>query len=430
MGDSYKVKLFVSYSHKDRELCDELQKHLTPLRLANLIEDWHDKEILPGDAWDNEIRKHLQSADIVVFLLSADFLSSTYIYENEIKVAFEKHHNGEIVIVPVMVRKCDIEMTGFDLIQGLPRDLVPVVSSKWHSRDDAYFEVVSGLKKIIVNLRDKKEKVRQKDEALAPAELKKAEEYSKSRNYNAAFPIYYKYRVHSLFRPDHQVMLGYMYENGFGVKQSYADAIIWYRRGAEHGNAYGQCKLGFMYKNGSGVEQDYAEAVRWYRESAEQGDASGQFGLGVMYELGLGVTQDYIEAVDWYKKAAEQGNANAQYSLGAIYEFGFGVDEDEIAAFYWYQKAAEQGNADGQQSLGFLYDTGSGVKQDYFEAAKWYRKAAEQGNASGVAGLAYMYEAGNGVKQDMNRAKELFKNAAVQGNDYAIKACSRLGVKF
>ena len=70
-----------------------------------------------------------------------------------------------------------------------------------------------------------------------------------------------------------------------------------------------------MYDKGEGVEQDHEEAVKWYRKAADQGDADAQFNLGVMYYNGEGVPEDDKEAVKWWRKAAEQGHAEAQYFL-------------------------------------------------------------------------------------------------------------------
>ena len=62
--------------------------------------------------------------------------------------------------------------------------------------------------------------------------------------------------------------------------------------------------------------KDYKEAIRWFRKASEQGDAGAQSNLGVMYDNGQGVQQDYVQAVKWYRKAAEQGYADAQSNLG------------------------------------------------------------------------------------------------------------------
>ena len=74
-----------------------------------------------------------------------------------------------------------------------------------------------------------------------------------------------------------------------------------------------------MYAEGQGVPQDYAEAVGWFRKAAEQGDAGAQFNLGLMNKKGQGLPQDCAEAVRWFRKAAEQGDAGAQANLGLMH---------------------------------------------------------------------------------------------------------------
>ena len=86
---------------------------------------------------------------------------------------------------------------------------------------------------------------------------------------------------------------------------NYTEAVKWYRKAAEQGNAHAQCKLGVMYQFGYGVKQDYAEAVRLYRLSAEQGNFVAQLRLGNMYKNGYGVSRNLEEADKWYKKSLE-----------------------------------------------------------------------------------------------------------------------------
>jgi TPR repeat protein len=98
-----------------------------------------------------------------------------------------------------------------------------------------------------------------------------------------------------------------------------------------------------MYNiGGQGVPQDYAEAVKWYRKAADQGNAEAQFWLGAAYYLNRGVPQDYAEAVKWYGKAADQGNAAAQASLGAMYSVGQGVPQDYVQSHKWLNLAASR----------------------------------------------------------------------------------------
>ena len=97
-----------------------------------------------------------------------------------------------------------------------------------------------------------------------------------------------------------------------------------------------------MYTQGKGVPRDYAQALVWYRKAADQGDALAQFSLGLVYDNGQGVPQDFAQAVVWYRKAADQGEARAQINLGVMYEKGQGVPQDYAQAHMWRNIAASQ----------------------------------------------------------------------------------------
>jgi hypothetical protein len=120
-----------------------------------------------------------------------------------------------------------------------------------------------------------------------------------------------------------------------------------------------------MYQNGKGVPKDEAEAVRWYRKAAEQGDATAQFFLGFAYANGQGLPTSKPEAIRWYSKAAEQGDATAQYNLGVMYENGEGVSPDEAEAVRWWRRAAAQGLAEAQSTL-----RNRGIEQESAKAAQ------------------------------------------------------------
>ena len=108
------------------------------------------------------------------------------------------------------------------------------------------------------------------------------------------------------------------------------------------------------------MPQDYAQAVAWYRKAADQGNASAQYNLGNAYGLGQGVPQDYAQAAAWYRKAAEQGHADAQFNLGAAYGIGEGVPEDYVESHKWLNLAASRASAEKQKQF---VETRDGVAQ-------------------------------------------------------------------
>ena len=90
------------------------------------------------------------------------------------------------------------------------------------------------------------------------------------------------------------------------VKPSDTDALTWYRRAAEHGNAPAQRAIADFYKKGRAVATDAAEAARWYRRAADGDDLRAQYQLGQLYFDGVGVARDYASAYVWFTLAAHQ----------------------------------------------------------------------------------------------------------------------------
>ena len=92
------------------------------------------------------------------------------------------------------------------------------------------------------------------------------------------------------------------------------------------------------------MTKDLTEAVKWFRKAADQGNAEGQYNLGVRYLQGEGVAKDATEGVKWFRMAAEQGNSEGQYNLGVCYAKGYGVAKDNVTAYKWINLAAGSGS--------------------------------------------------------------------------------------
>lgn len=143
-------KVFLSYSHKDESYKDELVAHLSQMKRKGEISSWDDRVILPGEEWEEKIDENLKAADVILFLVSADFINSDYCYDVEMMAAMSQHEAGESVVIPVFVRSCDFEGAPFGRVQGVPKDAKPI--SSWSDRDAGWLDVIKGVKKAIDKL--------------------------------------------------------------------------------------------------------------------------------------------------------------------------------------------------------------------------------------------------------------------------------------
>jgi len=141
------ARVFISYSHRDDELRQELEAHLAILRRQGLLETWHDRRITPGAEWAPEIDRNLLSADLVLLLVSAYFLASDYCYEKELGAALSRHADGHAIVIPIFLRPCDWQGAPFAHLQGLPSNASPVTS--FADTHAAWTEVAMGIRRAL-----------------------------------------------------------------------------------------------------------------------------------------------------------------------------------------------------------------------------------------------------------------------------------------
>ena len=237
--------------------------------------------------------------------------------------------------------------------------------------------------------------------------------------------------------------------------EKFESAVSWYLLAAERGHPSAQYNLGWMYDQGQGVRKDSNAAVKWYRKAADQGGEDAMYNLGWMYDKGKGVRQDTLEAIKWYRRAAQLGNASAQATLGVILAsravdknsleeafdlLGKASDQDEVFAQDKYfeilfsdnvvyekfnpqqarailKKAAENPTEtqmldDRQPAAQYRYyaflDRGYGGDPDPDEAVKWLKKSSSNGYNVAKFDLAARLWMGRGVQQDEKEASRLF----------------------
>jgi cellulose biosynthesis protein BcsQ len=144
------INVFISYSHKDNSLRSELGTHLSNLKRQGKIAAWYDRSVEAGTEWNVQIKAKLESASVILLLVSSDFLASDYCYDIEIEKAIERHYEGIARVIPIILRPCYWQGSPFSKLQALPKNAKPV--TLWEDRDSAFLDVVLGIRRAIDSL--------------------------------------------------------------------------------------------------------------------------------------------------------------------------------------------------------------------------------------------------------------------------------------
>jgi hypothetical protein len=144
------LQVIISYAHRDERLRKELDNHLTALTESGAIKIWHDRKMGPGTDFAMEIDSRVETSDILLLLVSPDYLASHYCYHREMQYAIGRHVAGLSRVIPIILRPCDWHSTPMGKLLALPRDGKPVIS--WQRRDDAWLDVAKGVRRAVTEL--------------------------------------------------------------------------------------------------------------------------------------------------------------------------------------------------------------------------------------------------------------------------------------
>lgn len=144
------IEIFFSYAHEDEELRNELAKHLKLLERQRVIKAWHDRDITAGDEWEREIEKQLNAAQIILLLISADFMASDFCWSVDLERAMQRHKAGEARVIPIILREVDWKEAPFGKLQPLPKNEKPITN--WGNRDQAFADIAKSITKIVREL--------------------------------------------------------------------------------------------------------------------------------------------------------------------------------------------------------------------------------------------------------------------------------------
>ena len=140
------LQVFFSYAHEDEKLRDELAKQLNILERQGDIATWHDRRIKPGEEWAGKIAENLKVADLILLLVSADFLASDYIQDVELQTALTRHQDNTARVIPIILRPCLWKKSKLAQLQALPTDGKPITT--WPNSETAWLNVAKGILRI------------------------------------------------------------------------------------------------------------------------------------------------------------------------------------------------------------------------------------------------------------------------------------------
>jgi TIR domain len=144
------LQVFCCYARKDQKYLIGLKTHLKSLEREGLIIVKADIDIIPGTYWETTINQHLEAADIIILLITPDFVASDYCFNQEMRQAIARHEQGTACVIPVIIRPTDWHKAPFSVLQCLPKDGQPV--STWQNKDEAFLSITAGIRTLIQNL--------------------------------------------------------------------------------------------------------------------------------------------------------------------------------------------------------------------------------------------------------------------------------------
>ena len=143
-------EVFISYSHQDHALRQKLDNHLANLKRQNIITSWYDGDITAGTNWRSQIMHHLNNAQIILLLISDDFMASDFCYSIEMTQAIARHDANQARVIPIILRPVEWQGASFEKIQALPTGGKPVTD--WPKQDNAFLDIVRGIRRAIDDL--------------------------------------------------------------------------------------------------------------------------------------------------------------------------------------------------------------------------------------------------------------------------------------
>jgi hypothetical protein len=287
--------VFFSYSHADEALRDQLEKQLSLLKRQGIIDVWHDRRIIAGQDFAKEIDRHVETDDIILLLVSADFIDSDYCYNKEMSRAMTRHDAGEAVVIPIILRACDWHGAPFGKLNATPPDGRPI--TQYPDRDQAFLEVAKAVRAAAKHFEQRYNNNAQGDATSQVAKVPTANKRSGPRSSNLRIAKQFSERDRDAFKVESFEYMAKFFENSLAelvernpdIEGDFRriDANRFTAKIYKHGKTIGQCTVYLGVRFASGIAYSSSETLEsnGYNEllSVDSDDQS-------MYLRSLGMT--------------------------------------------------------------------------------------------------------------------------------------------
>ena len=458
---------FISYSHKDMEWAQWIQKHLESYRIPrNLCPDrpsgshlriFRDQTDLAGLELKDTLQKELRASRCLLVLCSPDSAASRWVND---EVAYFLSLTPERPVIPFIIRgepdSDQAELECYPQVLRSQDDRYRLGANVQEiGRNKAFLKAVSLILDVRFNRLVDREKQRKRRTGLTigliaglasviAGALIWTNVSITEENRQLAYDIYWAALVSGVRQnginnksfpllvqsaeagnTSAMIYLADCLIHGIGTTADEEAGFSWYARAAEKGDTTAMVALGNCLLNGTGTEVDEEKAFYWNEQAAlaKTPDPNGMMNVAIFLEDGIGTQADPEKAFEWYKKAADLGNELSMFNLARCYRDGTGTEANPELSFHWTLQLAEKGNVVGMYNTGLMYQYGFGVPVNERQAYLWYRKAAETGDADSMVKTGWCTENHFGTEND---ALEWYLKAAELENEEAIEAVQRL----
>ena len=146
------LKIFISYAKNDYNLMTAIEhccKEIKQIKFNNqiyTIDVWCDHHLLPGESWKSEITNRIKDADVILFLLSTNFLKSDFIINTEIPLAIKRKQESEIGVLGIYMEDCEFGSLKIKKTQLIPsyRGRLKAIST-WKQNNECWDAVKDGI---------------------------------------------------------------------------------------------------------------------------------------------------------------------------------------------------------------------------------------------------------------------------------------------